>query len=88
MHAIELNAQIDDRGEIHLKLPDPHARGQARVIVLYEPAPAPELEPQPEARPTPDRRMPSPRLANRGAKLHGDDIAPAFAVEEWGDLYQ
>jgi hypothetical protein len=31
---------------------------------------------------------PSPKLANQGAKLLGDDIAPAFAAEEWGELFE
>lgn len=30
---------------------------------------------------------PSPKLAYQGAQLLGDDIAPAIAIEEWGDLY-
>ena len=34
------------------------------------------------------RNQPSPLLAWRGAKLLGDDIAPAFSIEEWGDLFQ
>ena len=34
------------------------------------------------------RNQPSPELAWRGAKLFGDDVAPAFTVEEWGELFQ
>jgi hypothetical protein len=37
--------------------------------------------------PLPQRRKPSPRLANQGATLHGDDMQPAIPVEEWGDLF-
>ncbi|MBK1642146.1 hypothetical protein CKO12_09705 [Chromatium okenii] len=29
------------------------------------------------------RRQPSPRLANQGARLQGDDIQPAIALEDW-----
>lgn len=34
------------------------------------------------------RRQPSPRLARQGARLHGDDMAPAIPLEDWGSLYQ
>ncbi|MGH8558291.1 MAG: hypothetical protein ACRESZ_12685 [Methylococcales bacterium] len=34
------------------------------------------------------RHKPSPKLAYQGAKLLGDDLAPAIALEEWGDLFR
>ena len=34
------------------------------------------------------RNQPSSLLAWRGAKLFVDDIAPAFSIEEWGELFQ
>lgn len=80
MQAIEIDAEIDANGEIHIKLPDPSQPGPARVIVLFETEREP-LAKQP-------RHQPSPLLAGKGAKLHGDDMAPAFALEEWGDLYR
>jgi hypothetical protein len=80
MQAIEIDARIDERGEIHIKLPQGRPPGPARVIVLFDTDQA--------SRPEPRRHMPSSRLADKGAKLHGDDIAPAFSQDEWGDLYQ
>lgn len=50
---------------------------EVEVIVLRK-------EPK-EPRP---RNLPSPLLAWRGAKLLGDDVAPAFSIEEWGELFQ
>lgn len=41
------------------------------------------------ARPAaPLRHQPSPRLAGQGARLNGNDMAPAIPLEDWGDLYQ
>ena len=34
------------------------------------------------------RRRPSPRLAHGGARLIGDDLAPAIPLEDWGKLYE
>jgi hypothetical protein len=36
MQAIEIEAQIDENGEIHIKLPRPRPSGSARVIVLFD----------------------------------------------------
>jgi hypothetical protein len=36
----------------------------------------------------PAHRRPSPRLAGQGARLSGDDMAPAIPPEDWGDLYR
>ena len=80
MQAIEIDARIDDQGEIHIKLPQPRPPGPARVIVLIE---APEAVPAGRS-----RHEPPPELAWKGAEVHGDDIAPAFTLEEWGDLYR
>lgn len=80
MQAIEIEAQIDENGEIHIKLPQRRPPGPARVIVLFDTDQA--------GRGEPTKHRPSPRLARKGARLHGDDIAPAFSQEEWGGLYQ
>lgn len=80
MQAIEIETQIDDNGEIHIKLPQQHQRGNARVIVLFDA--------DRDDRNGPNPHKPSPRLAGQGAKLHGDDVAPAFSQDEWGELYQ
>lgn len=80
MHAIEIETEIDENNEIHIKLPQQHQPGRARVIVLIE---ADQGE-----RGKSRKRTPSPRLAYKGAELHGDDIAPAFSQDEWGELYR
>jgi hypothetical protein len=80
MHAIKINAEIDNNGEIHLKLPPPRRPGPARVIVLFDPDQPIQVGGR--------GHRPSTRLAGQGARLHGDDIAPAFSPEEWGDLYR
>jgi hypothetical protein len=80
MQAIEIDARIDEKGEIHIKLPQGRPPGPARVIVLFD------LDET--GRAGPQRHKPSARLAGKGAKLHGDDLAPAFSQEEWGDLYR
>jgi hypothetical protein len=36
----------------------------------------------------PARRRPSPRLAGQGARLSGDDMAPAIPPEDWGELFR
>jgi hypothetical protein len=36
MQAIEIDARIDEKGEIHIKLPEPRPPGTARVIVLFD----------------------------------------------------
>ncbi len=79
MLAIEIDAEIDENSEIHIKLPRSQRRGPARVIVLLE-----AEQPRPSA---PKRHAPSPRLAFQGAVLNGDDIVPALTPGEWGDLY-
>jgi len=80
MLAIEIDAEIDDNSEIHIKLPRPQRRGPARVIVLLD-------ADQPTSVAL-KRHAPSPRLAFQGAVLNGDDLAPALTPGEWGDLYQ
>ncbi len=80
MQAIEINTRIDEKGEIHIKLPQGRPSGPARVIVLFES----DWEDPPQPR----KHRPSARLANQGATLHGDDIAPAFSQYEWGEMYQ
>jgi hypothetical protein len=80
MQAIEIETEINDNAEIHLKLPRGLEPGPARVIVLIE---AREAVPA-----GPSRHEPPPELAWKGAEVHGDDIAPAFTLEEWGDLYR
>ncbi len=34
------------------------------------------------------RRRPSPRLAWQGARIHGDDLAPAIPLGDWGNLFE
>lgn len=80
MKAIELEAEVDENNEIHIKLPKQHRGERARVIVVLE-------SEQGVAAKAP-RHRPSPRLAFRGARLDGDDIEPAFTEEEWGALYR
>jgi len=80
MQAIEIDTEIDDNGEIHIKLPQPRRPGPARVIVLFDT--------DQEERTEPAKHRPPASLAGKGARLHGDDIAPAFSAEEWGDLYR
>jgi hypothetical protein len=80
MLAIEIETEIDENSEIHIKLPRPQRRGPARVIVLLD---ADQAEPV-----APKKHRPSPRLAFQGAVLHGDDLAPALTPSEWGELYQ
>ncbi|MBK1702385.1 hypothetical protein [Thiococcus pfennigii] len=80
MHAIEIEADVDENNELRIKLPEPHRGQHARVIVLL-PSPAEAGAGKPGL-----RHRPSPRLANKGARIHGDDLAPAFSDEEWGDL--
>ena len=36
MQAIEIEARIDEQGEIHIKLPQRRPPGPARVIVLFD----------------------------------------------------
>lgn len=36
MQAIEIEARIDENGEIHIKLPQRRPPGNARVIVLFD----------------------------------------------------
>lgn len=42
-----------------------------------------ELQPTCEERSPAKRRHPSSRLANQGARLLGDDMAPVISPEEW-----
>jgi hypothetical protein len=80
MQAIEVEAEIDENNEIHIKLPKQHKPGHARVIVL--------LDADRDIAAVPKKHRPSPRLANKGAELYRDDIAPAFSRDEWGELYR
>ena len=34
------------------------------------------------------RRQPSARLARQGARLNGDDMAPAIPLEDWGSFHE
>lgn len=80
MQALEMEAEIDENNEIHIKLPKPHKPGHARVIVL--------LDEDQDTVVAPRKHRPSPRLAYKGAELHGDDTAPAFSQDEWGEMYR
>jgi hypothetical protein len=74
MQAIEIEAEINDNAEIHLKLPRGLEPGPARVIVLIEAREAVLTGRWRHERP--------PELAWKGAEVHGDDIAPAFTLEK------
>jgi hypothetical protein len=50
MQAIELETEIDENHEIHLKLPPEIRAGKARVVVLYEPSDHPDEAGQREER--------------------------------------
>jgi hypothetical protein len=80
VQAIEIAAEIDENSEIHIRLPHQQQPGPARVIVLLDSA-------REQAR-VKSTHSPSPRLANQGAKLHGDDVEPVFSPSDWGDLYR
>ncbi len=68
-----------------------HADSQGRLTGLPNFAPNEEIEVivvrKGQAVPLP-RHKPSPMLAFQGAKLPGDDVAPAIGIEEWGELFQ
>ncbi|WP_373508595.1 hypothetical protein [Thiocapsa sp.] len=76
MQAIEIDTEIDDNGEIHIKLPEPRRPGPARVIVLFDA--------DKEARAEPVKHRPPPSLAGKGARLHGDDVAPVLLSDTEG----
>jgi hypothetical protein len=80
MQMIEIDSEIDANGEIHTKLSGAYQPGPVHLVVFLatdQPVSAGQT-----------RHRPSPRLAGKGAKIHGDDMAPAFTLEEWGDLYR
>jgi hypothetical protein len=65
--------------------------GQGRLVGLPTLAPNEEVEVivlRKEPMPLRPRHQPSPKLAYRGAKLVGDDVEPAIAMEEWGELFK
>ncbi len=76
MYALELETEVDENNEIHLKLPEQYPKKHAKVIVLMDVAAQ-------KAR----KRTPSPRLANQGAKWYGDELQPAFDNGDWNDLF-
>jgi hypothetical protein len=75
VQAIEIAAEIDENSEIHIKLPDQQQAGPARVIVLLDSA-----REQTGAQST---HSPSPRLANQGAKLHGELEKRRISLDEF-----
>jgi hypothetical protein len=67
-----------------------HSDSQGRLTGLPKLAPHEEVEIillRKERSASLPRHKPSPKLAYQGAKLLGDDIAPAIAIEEWGEIY-
>lgn len=36
MNAIEIEAEVDENNEIHIKVPDGHAHQQARIRVVFD----------------------------------------------------
>lgn len=67
-----------------------HTDGQGRLTGMPNLAPNEEVEVivlRKGPRASCPKHKPSLKLAYQGAKLLGDDLAPAIALEEWGDLY-
>jgi hypothetical protein len=76
MRAEKFILRTDDEGRL-TGLPSLPPNEEVEVIVLHK-RPAASFP----------RHKPSPTLAYQGAKLLGDDLAPAIALEEWGDLFR
>lgn len=77
MRAEKLILKADQQGVLQ-GLPIVAPNQEVEVILLMEDRKAPG---------PPHRRKPSPRLANQGASLQGDDMKPAIPLEDWGTLY-
>lgn len=77
MHAEKLILITDGQGVLR-GLPVLPPNQEVEVILLMEDRKAPSM---------PHRRKPSPRLANQGASLQGDDMSPAIPLEDWGPHY-
>jgi hypothetical protein len=71
MRAEKLSLQADQQGVLQ-GLPVLAPNQKVEVILLIE-----------DENHTVPCRKPSPRLANRGAILRGDDLAPAIPSEDW-----
>lgn len=68
-----------------------HTDSQGRLTGMPDLAPNEEVEVivlRKGPRASCPKHKPSPKLAYQGAKLLGDDLAPAIALEKWGDLYR
>ncbi len=77
MRAKKLILKADQQGVLH-GLPVVAPNQEVEVILLMDDRKAPS---------SPQRRKPSPRLANQGASLHGDDMKPAISAEDRGPLH-
>lgn len=77
MRAEKLILKADQQGVLH-GLPIVAPNQEVEVILL--------MEDRKTSSPA-HRRKPSPRLANQGASLQGDDMKPAIPIEDWGSLY-
>lgn len=77
MHAEKLILKADEQGVLH-GLPVVAPNQMVEIILLM-----PDLKTPPST----SRRKPSPRLANQGARLLGNDMTPAIPLQDWGDLY-
>ena len=42
MNAIEIEAEVDENNEIHIKVPEGHAHQHARIRVVFEGKPRPD----------------------------------------------
>jgi hypothetical protein len=80
LHAEKIILNADQQGVIH-GLPKVAPYQKVEIILLVD-----DVEPA-VFQPLPQRRKPSPRLANQGAQLHGDDMAPAIPLADWGAIY-
>lgn len=76
MQAIELQTEIDENHEIHIKLPNDVQARRARVVVLFEQPESAETEQQPEKRPVKIGLFP-------GAVRMSDDFDDPLPDEFW-----
>ena len=77
MQAIELETEIDENHEIHLKLPADVKAGKAKVVVMYE-----QAEGQPDAE-QPVERKPLKVGMFRGQIRMSDDFDASLPDEFW-----
>lgn len=77
MYAEKFILKANQQGILHgLPTVAPHQEVEVILLIADRPQPLPAK-----------RRKPSPRLANQGARLQGDDLAPAIPLADWGAIY-